>query len=38
MKINNFLELKDFQKLSLRMKKIELDESLLSRVDKSFQF
>ncbi|PRB02828.1 histidine ammonia-lyase [Chryseobacterium sp. MYb7] len=38
MKINNFLELKDFQKIIIENEKIELDESLLSRVDKSFQF
>lgn len=38
MKINNFLELKDFQKIIIGNEKIELDESLLSRVDNSFQF
>lgn len=38
MKINNFLELKDFQKIIIKNEKIELDESLLLRVDKSFQF
>ncbi|MFP3834281.1 HAL/PAL/TAL family ammonia-lyase [Chryseobacterium sp. SIMBA_028] len=38
MKINNFLELKDFQKIIIENEKIELDESLLSRVNKSFQF
>lgn len=38
MKINNFLELKDFQKIIIGNEKIELDESLLLRVDKSFQF
>jgi len=38
MKINNFLELKDFQKIIIENEKIELDESLLLRVDKSFQF
>ncbi|RLJ34474.1 histidine ammonia-lyase [Chryseobacterium sp. 7] len=38
MKINNFLELKDFQKIIIENEKIELDESLLSRVDNSFQF
>lgn len=38
MKINNFLELKDFQKIIIENEKIELDQSLLSRVDKSFQF
>ncbi|WP_185145667.1 histidine ammonia-lyase [Chryseobacterium sp. G0186] len=38
MKINNFLELKDFQKIIIENEKIELDESLLSRVNASFQF
>lgn len=38
MKINNFLELKDFQKIIIGNEKIELDESLLSRVNTSFQF
>lgn len=38
MKINNFLELKDFQKIIIENEKIELDESLLSRVNTSFQF
>jgi histidine ammonia-lyase len=38
MKITNFLELKDFQKIIIGNEKIELDESLLSRVDTSFQF
>lgn len=38
MKINNFLGLKDFQKIIIENEKIELDESLLSRVDTSFQF
>lgn len=38
MKINNFLRLKDFQKIIIENEKIELDESLLSRVNTSFQF
>jgi len=38
MKINNFLELKDFQKIIIENEKIELEESLLQRVEKSFQF
>ncbi|KMQ65912.1 histidine ammonia-lyase [Chryseobacterium sp. FH2] len=38
MKINNFLELKDFQKIIVENQKIELDETLLARVDASFQF
>ncbi|UHO38598.1 aromatic amino acid lyase [Chryseobacterium capnotolerans] len=38
MKINNFLELKDFQKIIIGNEKIELDESLVSRVNTSFQF
>ncbi|WP_312991141.1 HAL/PAL/TAL family ammonia-lyase [Chryseobacterium flavum] len=38
MKINNFLELKDFQKIIIENEKIELDGSLLSRVNASFQF
>ncbi|NML69524.1 aromatic amino acid lyase [Chryseobacterium sp. RP-3-3] len=38
MKINNFLELKDFQKIIIENEKIELDESLLDRVETSFQF
>jgi len=38
MKINNFLELKDFKKIIIENEKIELDETLLARVDKSFQF
>lgn len=38
MKINSFLELKDFQKIIIENEKIELDESLLSRVNTSFQF
>ncbi|MBB6370980.1 histidine ammonia-lyase [Chryseobacterium shigense] len=38
MKINDFLELKDFQKIIIENGKIELDESLLDRVEASFQF
>jgi len=38
MKINNFLELKDFQKIIIENEKIELDDSLLHRVEASFQF
>lgn len=38
MKITNFLELKDFQKIIIENEKIELDQSLLSRVNTSFQF
>jgi histidine ammonia-lyase len=38
MKINNFLELKDFQKIIIENEKIELEESLLNRVETSFQF
>ncbi|WP_415329310.1 HAL/PAL/TAL family ammonia-lyase [Chryseobacterium sp. MMS23-Vi53] len=38
MKINNFLELNDFKKIIIENEKIELDETLLTRVDKSFQF
>ncbi|MET3038010.1 aromatic amino acid ammonia-lyase [Chryseobacterium sp. NRRL B-14859] len=38
MKINNFLGLKDFQKIIIGNEKIELNESLLSRVNASFQF
>lgn len=38
MKINNFLELKDFQKIIIENGKIDLDESLLDRVEASFQF
>ena len=38
MKINNFLELKDFQKIIIENEKIELNESLLDRVEESFQF
>ncbi|ASW75601.1 histidine ammonia-lyase [Chryseobacterium piperi] len=38
MKINNFLELKDFQNIIIRNEEIELDETLLTRVEASFQF
>lgn len=38
MKINNFLELRDFQKIIIGNEKIELDEVLLNRVNESFQF
>ncbi|SFN71486.1 histidine ammonia-lyase [Chryseobacterium oleae] len=38
MKINSFLELKDFQKIIIENEKIELDETLLDRVETSFQF
>lgn len=38
MKINNFLELKDFQKIIVENEKIELDDALLARIDASFQF
>ncbi|SIP92633.1 histidine ammonia-lyase [Chryseobacterium sp. RU37D] len=38
MKINNFLELNDFKKIIINNEKIELDETLLARVDESFQF
>lgn len=38
MKINNFLKLKDFQRVIVENEKIELDEMLLARVDESFQF
>lgn len=38
MKINSFLELKDFQSIVVNNEKIELDETLLTRVDASFQF
>lgn len=38
MKINNFLELSDFKKVIINNEKIELDETLLARVDESFQF
>ncbi|MBL1221288.1 aromatic amino acid lyase [Chryseobacterium sp. L7] len=38
MKINNFLELKDFQKIIIENEKIELDGTLLDRVETSFRF
>ncbi|WP_419869575.1 HAL/PAL/TAL family ammonia-lyase [Chryseobacterium sp. CT-SW4] len=38
MKINNFLKLRDFQKIIIENEKIELDEVLLSRVNASFHF
>ena len=38
MKINNFLELRDFQKIIIGNETIELDEVLLKRVNASFQF
>jgi len=38
MKINNFLELKDFQKIVTENEKIELDDALLTRVEESFRF
>ena len=38
MKINNFLELSDFKKIIIDDEKIELDDTLLARVDESFQF
>ncbi|MDR6515212.1 HAL/PAL/TAL family ammonia-lyase [Chryseobacterium camelliae] len=38
MKINNFLELKDFQKIVTENEKIELDDTLLTRVEESFRF
>lgn len=38
MRINNFLELKDFQKIIIENEKIELDEALINRVETSFQF
>lgn len=38
MKINNFLQLKDFQKIIIENEKIELDGELLDRVETSFQF
>ncbi|WP_143883250.1 HAL/PAL/TAL family ammonia-lyase [Chryseobacterium binzhouense] len=38
MKINNFLKLSDFQKIIIGNEKIELDDELLSRVKKSFEF
>src|SRR5690606_38894586 len=38
MKINNFLELKDFQRIIVENEKIELDDALLARIEASFQF
>ncbi|KMQ66881.1 histidine ammonia-lyase [Chryseobacterium angstadtii] len=38
MKISNFLELKDFQKIIIENEQIELDKALLDRVETSFQF
>lgn len=38
MKINSFLQLKDFQKIIIENEKIELDGTLLDRVETSFQF
>jgi len=38
MKINNFLELKDFQRIIIENERIELDSSLLQRVNESFSF
>ncbi|MCU7617233.1 aromatic amino acid ammonia-lyase [Chryseobacterium sp. PBS4-4] len=38
MKINNFLELRDFQKIIIENETVELDEVLLNRVNASFQF
>ncbi|WP_312767266.1 aromatic amino acid ammonia-lyase [Epilithonimonas sp.] len=38
MKISNHLNIRDFQKIIIENQKIELDEELLQRVDKSFQF
>ncbi|EJL71103.1 HAL/PAL/TAL family ammonia-lyase [Chryseobacterium populi] len=38
MKINSFLKLKDFQNIVINNEKIELDDTLLARVDASFQF
>ncbi|MPT30103.1 MAG: aromatic amino acid lyase [Chryseobacterium sp.] len=38
MKISNHLNIQDFQKIIIENQKIELDEELLQRVDKSFQF
>ena len=38
MKINNFLELREFQKIIIENEKIELDEVLLNRVNESFRF
>ncbi|ASK30946.1 histidine ammonia-lyase [Chryseobacterium sp. T16E-39] len=38
MKIDNFLTLRDFQKIIIENEKIELDDALLTRVEESFQF
>lgn len=38
MKINDFLELTDFQKIIIGKETIELNETLLQRVETSFQF
>ncbi|MGI9650346.1 HAL/PAL/TAL family ammonia-lyase [Chryseobacterium sp. RLHN22] len=38
MKINKFLELKDFQRIIIENERIELDSSLLQRVNESFSF
>ncbi len=38
MKINNFLELRDFQKIVIENEAIELNETVLQRVEASFQF
>ena len=38
MKINNFLELRDFQRIIIENENIELDQSLLQRVNESFSF
>lgn len=38
MKINNFLELRDFQKIIIEKEAIELNETVLQRVEASFQF
>ncbi|MPS63513.1 MAG: histidine ammonia-lyase [Chryseobacterium sp.] len=38
MKINNFLELRDFQKIIIENEAIELNETVLQRVEASFQF
>jgi histidine ammonia-lyase len=38
MKINDHLNIQDFQKIIIGNQKIELDNELLQRVEKSFQF
>ncbi|WP_333850664.1 HAL/PAL/TAL family ammonia-lyase [Epilithonimonas sp.] len=38
MKISNHLDIRDFQKIIIEKEEIELDQELLQRVDKSFQF